>query len=344
MTETQPDMKPLIGKVAERSDLTEAEAERAFDIMMSGAATPAQIGAFLMGLRLKGETVAEITGAARAMRGKMVTVSAPEGAMDVVGTGGDGAGTYNVSTAAAIVVAGCGVPVAKHGNRAFSSKSGAADVLAALGVDLQAEPARVEQAIHKAGIGFLMAPIYHSAMRHVGPARAELGIRTVFNILGPLSNPAKVRRLMVGTFDVRWTQPMAEVLGNLGAEHAWVVHGHGGLDELTTTGPSEVAELREGKVRRFTVTPEDAGLPRTTIDRLRGGDPQHNATALRRLLAGEPGPYRDIVLLNAGAALVVAGKATDLREGAAQAAGAIDAGKAAKALAQLVELVGTVPG
>ncbi|MGE4219181.1 MAG: anthranilate phosphoribosyltransferase [Alphaproteobacteria bacterium] len=343
MTDPKPDLKSLIAKVAERADLAEAEAERAFDVMMSGEASPAQIGAFLMGLRVKGETVGEITGAARAMRGKMTTISAPDGAMDVVGTGGDGAGTYNVSTAAAIVVAGCGVPVAKHGNRAFSSKSGAADVLAALGLDLQAEPARVEQAVRTAGIGFLMAPIYHSAMRHVGPTRAELGIRTVFNILGPLCNPAGVRRLMVGTFDVRWTEPMAQVLGNLGAERAWVVHGHGGLDEMTTTGPTEVAELRDGKVRRFTVTPEDAGLPRTTMEHLRGGDPKYNADAIRALLGGKRTPYRDIVLLNAGAALVVAGQAADLRDGVARAAVSIDEGKAAAALAKLVETVGAVP-
>jgi anthranilate phosphoribosyltransferase len=304
---------------------------------MSGDATPAQMGAFLMALRLRGETVEEITGAARTMRAKAAPIRAPAGAIDTVGTGGDGVGTFNISTAAALVVAGCGVPVAKHGNRAFSSKSGAADILAALGVNIDADAAIVERAMIEAGIGFLMAPRYHSAMRHVGPTRVELGTRTIFNLLGPLSNPAGAKRQLVGVFAPNWVRPVAEVLGKLGSERAWVVHGEG-LDELTTTGTTLVAELKDGKVSTFEVTPEDAGLPRARLDDIKGGDPAANAAHMTLLLEGQRGPLRDIVLLNSAAALIVAGRARDLRQGVDQAADAIDAGKARRVLEKLVAI------
>ncbi len=332
------DMKQLIGLVAGGARLTVDQARRAFDIMMSGDATPAQIGGFLMALRVRGETVEEITGGAMTMRAKALAIEAPEGAIDVVGTGGDAHGTYNISTATAFVVAGAGVPVAKHGNRAFSSKSGAADVLGALGVKLDADMALVQRALSDAGICFLMAPRHHGAMRNVGGPRVELGTRTIFNLLGPLSNPAGVRRLVVGVFDRAWVAPLAEVLGKLGAERAWVVHGADGMDELTTTGPTLVAELDRGAVRRFEVVPEDAGLPRARLADLKGADPETNAAAIRALLGGEAGPYRDIVVLNAAAALVVAGRAADLAEGAARAAAAIDSGAALAKLESLVRV------
>jgi len=340
MTGDIEDFKKLLAKVADGNSLTTGEAERAFDIMMSGDATPSQMGGFLMALRVRGETVDEITGAARVMRAKARHVEAPAGAIDVVGTGGDASGTYNVSTAAALVVAGCGVPVAKHGNRAFSSKSGAADVLTSLGVDVEAGFEKVEQAIRDANIGFLMAPRHHGAMRNVGPTRVELGTRTIFNILGPLSNPASVKRLLVGCFSRHWIEPMAEVLGNLGAERAWVVHGSDGLDEMTTTGPSWVAEFNGGAVSTFEVSPSDAGLAMARPDDLKGGTPEENAEALRGVLGGQPGAYRDIVLFNAAAALVVAGKATTLREGAGMAATSVDSGAARSALAMLIEIAG----
>jgi anthranilate phosphoribosyltransferase len=337
MSEAAADFKALLGKVAAGQRLSEDEAAQAFDRMMSGDATPAQMGGFLMALRVRGETVAEITGAARTMRAKAAHITAPAGAIDTVGTGGDGIGTFNISTAAALVVAGCGVPVAKHGNRAFSSKSGAADILAALGVNIDAEADVVERAITEAGIGFLMAPRYHGAMRHVGPTRVELGTRTIFNILGPLSNPAGAKRQLVGVFAPSWVRPVAEVLGKLGSERAWVVHGDG-LDELTTTGTTLVAELKDGKVSTFEVTPEDAGLPRARLDDIKGGDPTANAAHMTRLLDGGRGPLRDIVLLNSAAALIVAGRARDLRHGVDQAADAIDEGKARRVLEKLVAI------
>ena len=337
------DLKPILAKVAGGSALNADEAEAAFDIIMSGGATAAQMGAFLMALRVRGETVEEITGAVRAMRAKALTVTAPDGAIDVVGTGGDASGTFNISTGAAFVVAGSGVPVAKHGNRALSSKSGAADVLSALGVNIDAPMAQVERAIRESGIGFLMAPRHHSAMRHVGPARVELGTRTIFNLLGPLSNPAGVKRQFTGAFARQWLVPMARALGNLGCEATWVVHGADGLDEMTTTGPSHVAALENGAVREFEVVPEDAGLPRARPEDLKGGAPDHNAAALRALLDGGKGPYRDVVVLNAAAALVVAGMASDLADGAARAADAIDSGKAKAALDRLVAISNAPP-
>lgn len=331
------DFKQLLGRLAAGERLSEADAADAFDTMMSGNATPSQMGAFLMALRLRGETVEEITGAARTMRAKALPITAPAGAIDTVGTGGDNAGTFNISTAAAIVVAGAGVPVAKHGNRNFSSKSGAADILQALGVNLDAGVGAVQRAMIEANIGFLMAPKYHSAMRHVGPTRVELGTRTIFNLLGPISNPAGAKRQLVGVFAPAWVKPIAEVLGKLGSERAWVVHGEG-LNELTTTGTSVVAALENGKVETFEVTPEQAGLERAKLSDLKGGEPGENAAKLRAILAGETGPVRDIVLLNAAAAFIVSGKAKDLRAGVALGAEAIKSGAAKRALDKLVAI------
>ena len=338
MTDALANMKALLAKVADGMSLSETEAETAFDIIMSGDATPSQIGAFLMALRVRGETVDEITGAVRAMRAKALMIEAPADAMDIVGTGGDAKGTFNISTATAFVVAGAGVPVAKHGNRAISSKSGAADVLLALGVNLDADMALVQRAVFEAGICFLMAPRHHSAMRHVMGARGEMGVRTIFNILGPLSNPAGVKRQFTGAFDRKWIEPMARTLANLGSEAAWVVHGSDGLDELTTTGPTYVAEIKDGDVRTFEVSPADAGLATAKPEDLNGGDAEENAAAMRGVLGGEHGPIRDVVLFNTAAALVVSGKATDLKEGAALAAGSIDSGRASEALKKLIAI------
>jgi anthranilate phosphoribosyltransferase len=330
------DFKSLIAKVATGASLTREEAANAFDRMMSGEATPSQMGGLLMALRVRGETVDEITGAVTTMRAKMLGVKAPGNAVDVVGTGGDASGSYNISTCAAFIVAGCDVPVAKHGNRALSSKSGAADVLAALGVKIDLNAEQVARCIAEAGIGFMFAPTHHPAMKNVGPTRVELGTRTIFNLLGPLSNPASVTRQMIGTFSRHWIVPMAQVLDNLGSESIWVVHGSDGLDEITTTGPTSVAELKDGKIRTFEVTPEDAGLKRTKSDALRGGDAEHNAKALLDVLKGKPGAFREVTLLNAAAALIVAGLAKDLKEGAALAAKSIDSGEAEGRLDRLI--------
>jgi len=329
-------MKEVLGRLAAGHRMSEEQTEEVFEVIMSGDATPAQIGGLLMSLRIRGETVEEITGAARVMRAKALRIDAPPGAVDTCGTGGDGSGTYNISTAAAFVVAGCGVPVAKHGNRALSSKSGSADVLAALGVKIDADMALVHEALWTHNLGFLMAPRHHNAMRHVGGARVELGTRTIFNLLGPLSNPARAARQVVGVFAAQWVRPLAEVLGRLGAERAWVVHGSDGLDELTTTGPSLVAEWDGGEVREFNIDPEDAGLARAHAQDLKGGDATHNAAALLALLKGAGGAYRDITVLNAAATLVVAGKAADIREGASMAAAAIESGRALAVLEGVV--------
>jgi anthranilate phosphoribosyltransferase len=336
-------MKALLGRLASGEPLTRSEARDAFEIMMSGDATPAQVGGFLMGLRVRGETVDELAGGAQALRERMLRVRAPETAIDTCGTGGDASGTFNISTAAAIVVAACGVPVAKHGNRALSSRAGSADVLTALGVNIDADVALVERSIRGAGIGFMMAPRHHGAMRHVAGARVELGTRTIFNLLGPLANPAGARRQLMGVFAGEWVEPIAHVLAQLGTERAWVVHGADGLDELSTTGPSRVAELRDGTVRIFEVTPEQAGLPRARAEDLKGGDATTNADALRALLDGLRGPYRDIVLLNSAAALVVAGQADDLASGAARAAAAVDGGAAKATLGGLVAITNEAP-
>ncbi len=332
------DLKSAIAKVAAGSALDRAEAEAAFDVIMSGEATPAQIGGFLMALRVRGETIDEISGAVVVMRSKMVRVEAPEGAVDVVGTGGDASGTYNVSTCAAFVVAGAGVPVAKHGNRALSSKSGSADALAALGVNIDIGPDAIGVCIREAGLGFMFAPAHHAAMKHVGPARVELGTRTIFNLLGPLSNPAGVKRQMTGVFAEAWVEPLAHALARLGAEHVWIVHGSDGLDEITTTGPTKVAEMKGGAVTTFEISPEDVGISRAEPADLKGGDAETNAAAIRAVLGGEAGPFRDIVLMNAGAALVVAGKADDLAAGVARAAQSIDEGAALDRLRKLVEV------
>jgi anthranilate phosphoribosyltransferase len=334
--------KLLLARVAAGERLSEDDAAAAFDAMMSGNATPSQMGGFLMALRVRGETVAEITGAARTMRAKALTIDAPPGAIDTVGTGGDGAGTFNISTAAALVVAGCGVPVAKHGNRNFSSRSGSADILTALGVNIDADMSLVRRAMFEAGIGFMMAPRHHSATRHVNPTRIELGTRTIFNLLGPVSNPAGAKRQLVGVFSAEWVKPVAEVLGKLGSERAWVVHGDG-LDEITTTGMTQVAALDGGTVTTFEVTPEDAGLPRARLADLKGGDPAENAARLMALLEGEKGPLRDIVLLNAAAALIVAGKVQDLKAGVERAAQAVRDGSARQALARLVAITNEKP-
>ncbi|MCR4282701.1 MAG: anthranilate phosphoribosyltransferase [Bauldia sp.] len=332
------DLKAIVGKVAAGGRLTGDEAREAFGIIMSGEATPAQIGAFLTALRMRGETVDEIAGAVATMREKMTRVEAPADAIDVVGTGGDASGSYNISTASAFVVAGAGVPVAKHGNRALSSRSGAADTLAALGVRIDLSPEAIAACIREAGIGFMFAPAHHSAMKHVGPARAELGFRTVFNLIGPLSNPASVRRYLLGVFSPDWVEPLANVLMNLGAERAWVVHGHGGLDEISPAGETKVASVENGRVRVFTIRPEDAGLRRRSVEEIRGGDAAHNAEALRAVLGGGQSAYRDTVLLNAGAALVVAGKAKTVTEGALMAAASIDEGQARERLDRLVKV------
>ncbi|NKB43277.1 MAG: anthranilate phosphoribosyltransferase [Alphaproteobacteria bacterium] len=331
-------LNPFIATAVSGKSLTEAEAESAFEIIMSGEASAVQIASFLTALAVRGETVAEITGAARIMRAKALPVKAPPGAIDTCGTGGDASGTVNISTAVAIVVAACGVPVAKHGNRKASSKSGTADVLEALGVNLDAPPNVVERAITETNIGFLFAQKHHSAMKHVGPVRAELGIRTLFNLLGPLSNPAGAKRQLLGVFAADWVTPIAETLNALGSERAWVVHGSDGLDELTVTGASTVAELKNGEVSTFEVSPQDAGLSTHDAQALKGGDPEDNAKALSALLDGAAGAYRDIVLLNAAAALLVADKVDNLETGASLAAAAIDKGDAKATLAKFAAI------
>ncbi len=333
-----PDFKSLIAKAADGATLNRDEARQAFGIMMSGEATPSQIGGFLMALRVRGESIEEITGAVETMREKMTRVDAPADAVDIVGTGGDASGTYNVSTCAALVAAGAGLPIAKHGNRALSSKSGAADTLAALGVNIEAGPDTISRCIEGANVGFMFAPAHHAAMRHVGPSRVELGTRTIFNLLGPLSNPAGVKRQVVGVFSLHWLEPLAHVLKNLGSERIWVTHGEGGLDEITPTGTTWIAELKDGNVTTFEVQPEDAGVARASLDDLKGGDANHNAHALRGVLAGTKNAFRDAAVMTSAAALLVAGRAATLREGADLSAAAIDDGHAAAALERLVEI------
>ena len=330
--------KPLIAKAATGSSLTEAEAKAAFELIFAGSVTEAQLGGFLMVLRTRGETVAEITGAVIAMRERMLRVAAPPGAIDIVGTGGDGHGTLNISTLAALITAACGVPVAKHGNRAASSKSGASDVLSALGVGLELAPRDVETCIKEAGIGFMAARTHHLSMRHAALVRAELGTRTIFNLLGPLANPAGVKYQVLGVFAKAWLEPLARVLRNLGSKRVWLVHGSDGLDEATTTGPSFVTALDRGEIRSFEILPEDAGISRAALTDLAGGDPAANAAALRGVLGGAKNAYRDIAVLNAAIALIVAGKAEHLKHGAALAAAAIDDGRAAGTLAKLVKV------
>jgi anthranilate phosphoribosyltransferase len=329
-------VKALVGKVATGATLTREEAAGAFEQMMAGEATPSQVGALLMALRVRGETVDEITGAVSAMRAKMLRVEAPPDAIDVVGTGGDASGSFNISTCAALIVAGAGVPVAKHGNRALSSRSGAADVLTALGVNINLSPAAIARCIHEAGIGFMFAPAHHPATKNVAATRVELGTRTIFNLLGPLSNPAGVRRQMIGVFSKQWTQPLAQVLKNLGAERVWVVHGSDGLDEITTTGTTSVSALENGTVTSFDISPADVGLATVKSEQLRGADATTNAKALRDVLEGTNSPFREVALLNAAAALIVAGKAETLKEGLQLAIHSVDSGEAEVRLDRLI--------
>ncbi len=327
-------LRPVLARLAAGETLSAPDAEDAFGIIMSGEATPAQIAGLLMAMRVRGETVAELTGAVQAMRARMLGVEAPPDAIDVCGTGGDAAGTLNVSTAVTFVLAGIGVPVAKHGNRALSSRTGGADVLTALGVNVEVPLERLPGVLRAAGCAFLFAPRHHAALRHAAGPRVELGTRTIFNLLGPLANPARVKRQLTGVFDVKWARPMAEALAALGTERCWIVHGEG-LDELTVAGENHVVELRDGVVRSFMITPEEAGLPRAPVTAIRGGEAAVNAAALGAVLRGAAGPYRDTVLLNAAAALIVAGRVEDLRAGVALAASAIDGGAALAALETL---------
>ncbi|MEN2976126.1 anthranilate phosphoribosyltransferase [Tistrella bauzanensis] len=332
------DFRALIARVADGHPLTRDQARDAFRLMMGGEATPAQIGGFLMALRVRGETVDEITAGAEVMRAKAMSVRAPDGAVDTCGTGGDARGTFNISTAASLIVAACGVPVAKHGNRALSSKSGSADVLKALGLNIDADLERVERAGRDAGFCFMMAPRHHAAMLNVAGPRVELGTRTIFNLLGPLANPAGTRFQLMGVFAARWVEPVAHVLRNLGSERAWVVHGRDGLDEITITGETDVAELVDGEVRRFTIAPEMVGLDRYAPDDLKGGDAATNAAAIQAMLAGAPGALRDVALLNAAATLVIAGATPDLATGVARAREALDSGRATTVLDRVIAI------
>ena len=331
-------LRHLIQKVSGGATLAEEEIRIALDLMTAGEATPAQMGAFLMALRVRGETVEEITGAAQMLRARMNRVSVPDGAVDIVGTGGDSHGTYNVSTCAALVAAGAGIKIAKHGNRRVSSMSGASDVLSVLGVKLDVPFETISRCVSEAGLGFLWAPRHHPALAHFAPIRGELGIRTIFNLLGPICNPGGVKRQVVGVFSWHWVEPIAHVLNKLGAEHVWVVHGHDGLDELTTTGATDVAEVKDGHVTVFEVTPADAGIAPARLSDLKGGDEQVNAAAIRDVLAGKKTPLRDIAVLNAAAALIVADKAANLLDGAALAAHSIESGSAQRALDKLVAI------
>jgi len=328
--------KPHLAKVAGGLALDRAEARAAFDDLLSGEVTPVQAGAFLIALKVRGESPDEIVGAVEAMRARMVRVPGVPGAVDVVGTGGDHSGSYNVSTLAAILVAACGVPVAKHGNRAATSRSGAADVLAALGVKLGLPPEGLSRCLTEAGLCFMFAQAHHGAMRHVAPVRAELPVRTIFNLLGPLSNPAGVEHQLFGVSQGAWAEPLTRVLAELGSRRVWTVHGSDGLDEITVTGPTAVVALDDGRISRFTIDPRTVGLPLHALDDLRGGDPEHNARALAGVLDGVRNAYRDIAVLNAGAALVVADAADTLEAGVARAQDAIDSGAARATLARLV--------
>ena len=347
---TSPIITEAVRALVDRKDLSRIEAAAAMEAIMSGAATNAQIAAFLTALRMKGETVEELIGFAQVMRQKAVKVRTRAGEVvgatgtdremliDTAGTGGDASGTFNVSTATAFVVAGAGLKVAKHGNRSVSSLCGSADVVETLGINIELPPAKVARCVDEVGIGFLYAPLLHTAMKHVMAARREMGIRTVFNMLGPLTNPAGANAQVIGVYSDALTEPLARVLAELGTLRAFVVHGADGLDEISNTGPSHISEVHEGVVRSSSVRPEDFGLPRASIQELRGGDREENAEIIRRVLAGEAGPRRDIVLMNAAAALVVGGKARDFKEGVALAAQSIDSGAAAAKLAGLIAL------
>jgi len=332
------DLKPFIGKIAQGKSLNREEATTAFDVMMSGEATPSQIGGFLMALRVRGETVDELIGAVSTMRSKMMVVEAPDDAVDIVGTGGGGSGTYNISTCSAFVLAGGGVPIAKHGNKALSSKSGAGDVLSALGLNLEADADAIARCIREAGIGFMFAPNHHAAMRFVGPSRVELATRTIFNLLGPMSNPANVTRQMIGVFSPEWVRPMAETLKAFGSKHIWVVHGDGGLDEISISGPSKASILKDGEITDVTLDPSDVGIATAPLSAIAGGDAAVNAEALKAVLSGETSAHTDVVLLNAGAGFVVSGKADTWVDGVALARESITSGRAMGALNKLVEV------
>jgi anthranilate phosphoribosyltransferase len=331
----EPVFAQLLEKLGRREDLTTAEAAEAMAVIMRGEAAPAQIAGFLIGLSMKGERPAELVGLASTMRANAVRVTTPDDVFDTCGTGGDRSGTFNISTAAAVVVAAAGVPVAKHGNRSVSSRCGSADVLEALGVAITAPPSVVERSLRDVGIAFFFAPTFHPAMRHVAPTRRDLGVRTAFNLLGPLTNPAHPRRQLVGVPRPEFTELIARALLLLGAERAWVVHGADGLDELSTTGYTKVSECRDGAVQTFYVHPSDFGLSKSSVDALKGGDGPANARRIREVLDGQPGPARDVVLLNAGAALFIAGRARSVREGLDSARDAIDSGRARERLAAL---------
>ena len=329
--------------ISDGQNLSSDEMVAAFDMIMDGECSPVEMACFLTALRTRGETPSDIAAGASILREKATKISAPDGAIDIVGTGGDGLGTYNISTASALVLAGCGLSVAKHGNKAVSSKSGAADVLSALGINLDAPFSQIETALQEAGICFLAAQRHHAAMRHVGPVRAEMGMRSIFNLLGPLSNPALVSRIMVGVYDVKWCRPFAEALSSLGTTHAWIVHGADGLDELSTTGTNQICALQNGEIREFTLHPEELDIPVATIDALKGGDAEANAEALKAVLSGASGAYRDIVLLNVAGALVATGYEQDLRSAKSRAEQAIDTGAAKTALADLVAITNAAP-
>jgi len=331
-------IKETLNHLADSNDLSFDQMRAVMDEIMSGEATPSQIGAFLMALRVKGETVEEIAGAVSILREKMSTVSAPANAIDIVGTGGDGVGTYNISTTASIIVASAGYPVAKHGNKALSSKSGSSEALLALGVELDLPAAGIAACIERAGIGFMFAPNHHAAMRFVGPSRQEMGVRTIFNLLGPQSNPAGVKHYLLGVFDKQWVRPVAESLLKNGAKSAWVVFGNDGLDELTTTTTSTVAQIKDGQITEFEISPEDAGLPIAQTKDILGGSPQENAAAMRELFDGKMSAYRDIALLNAAAAFLILDKVKDLKEGVELAAKQVDSGAAKAKLDELVRV------
>lgn len=337
------DLRPALKAIAEGRALTADETRAAFDTLLSGAASEIEIAAFLMGLRARGETPVEIAAAAQAMRARAIRVDAPAGAVDLCGTGGDGADTVNISTAASLIAAGAGAHVAKHGNKAASSRSGSSDVLAALGVNLHAREDQIARAIREAGVGFMFAAYHHGAVKAVAPVRQALGVRTIFNLLGPLSNPAGARHQLIGVFDPAYLVPLAEALKSLGAERAWIVHGNDGLDEITTTDKTHVAELHQGRIRTFEITPEDAGIARAHPRDLKGGTPAENADALRAVLDGQKGAYRDIAIFNAAGALIVAGLAENLEDGVRRAAHAIDSGAARHALQRLVDISNTPP-
>jgi anthranilate phosphoribosyltransferase len=320
------------------SSLSADGARKAFDLIFTGQVPHDQMSLFLRKLHEKGETSEEILGAAQSMRSHAVTIQAPKGAIDIVGTGGDGHGTLNISTAAALVVAACGVPVAKHGNRAATSKSGSSDVLATLGLNLDAPMENLEQSLSEANLCFMFAPRHHPAMRHVADVRRKLGIRTIFNLLGPLTNPAGVKRHLIGVYDKKWLKPMAKTLGTLGSTSAWIVNARDGMDELTTTSPCDVATMETGSITTFTLTPKDAGMRPATLHDIKGGTPVENAGAILRLLEGEKSPYRDVVVFNAAAALVIADKAADLKAGAALAQDTIDSKAARATLDKVIDL------